>query len=82
MVGVEIGLRNFLVAVSAALHYVQTEGVFIGAADGVSGVTIAANGELLAGKRSAARVDAALELLLDAVVALTTGGRHVGDIDA
>src|SRR5208282_717874 len=81
VIGFKIGCGNPLVAASACTHHVQPETVLIGAVDGMRGVTIVANRKRPAVSAYSLGVDAVLKLLLDAVVTLATGVRHVVCVD-
>src|ERR1035438_1334147 len=77
VIRLEIGLANLSVAATARVHDIELETSLIGAADGVSGVAVAADRKWLVGFRDRSRVHALHELLLDSVVADSAGGGHV-----
>src|SRR5271165_2607596 len=82
VIGFKIGRGNLLVAASAGAHYVQPEGILIGAMDGMSGVAIVADRKRLAVSAHLLGMDAVFELLLDTVVTLAASRRHVVGVHA
>jgi len=81
MVGLEISLSNFGVAFSALIHDFELETGFIGAANLVRAMAVAANRQGLVSPCDGSRVYALDELLLDAVVAGAAGRGNIPRID-
>src|SRR3990172_9198274 len=71
----------FRVAAAALFHHSRAESRHAGTPDCVRRVAVVAGREIHTGLRLAGRMDALLEYLLDAVVALATGAREVCGID-
>ena len=77
MIGLKIGLGNLFVTASACGHHIQAERVLVRAVNGMSGVAIIADWKRLAVSADLLGMDAVLELLLDAVMALAARVGHV-----
>ena len=73
VVRVEIGFSDLLVAPPALVHNVEPKASLIGATNGMSSVTVAADGQLFAGFGHLPGVNAVVELLFNTVVALPAG---------
>ena len=82
VIGVEVRLGDLLVADAALRHDRQLEPFRVSPADRVGRMAVIAHGEPLVRLPLLRHVDAAVELLLDPVVAAAAGVRHVLRVDA
>ena len=82
MEGLEIGFRDLPVAAPALVHDVQPEVGEVRALDAVRRMAVRAHRQLLCGFGHLRAVDAHVEHLVDAAVALGAGQGDVGAVDA
>jgi len=82
VIGIEIGLRNRLVAATALVHDRELEPFLVGAADRMGAMTVVAHRQLLRGLPGLGDMHAAGKLFLHAMMAPTARGGDVTWIDA